>query len=109
MRMYVIFSKELKTSFCFAYPIKVILESFSSVSQAQIERPTATTDSQLLVLSAKNGKSLQMAVERMKEYTAQMSCSMNDLAYTLGSRREHLAHRAFAIIDPDGKVSDFEK
>jgi acyl transferase domain-containing protein len=63
----------------------------------------------VLVLSAKNGKSLQKAVEHMREYTSKTPCPVNDLAYTLGSRREHLAHRAFAIIDPDGTMSDFER
>ncbi|KAJ5662752.1 hypothetical protein N7462_011678 [Penicillium macrosclerotiorum] len=87
----------------------VILESLASISHAQQQRPTDTTSPQVLVLSAKNGKSLQKAVDHMKEYITKMPCPVNDLAYTLGVRREHLAHRAFAIIDPDGTTSDFEK
>lgn len=89
--------------------VKVILESLSSMSHAQQKRPTDTTSPRVLVLSAKNGKSLQKAVEHIRDYTTKLPCPMNDLAYTLGSRREHLAHRAFSIIDPDGTMSDFEK
>jgi acyl transferase domain-containing protein len=79
------------------------------VSHAQQRRPEDETSPRVLVLSAKNGKSLQKAVEHLREYTAKTPCPVNDLVYTLGSRREHLAHRAFAIIDPDGTMSDFEK
>jgi acyl transferase domain-containing protein len=75
----------------------------------QKEQPTGKTGPQVLVLSAKNGKSLQNAIEHMREFAAHVSSPIKDLAYTLGCRREHLGHRAFAIIDPDGKVSDFEK
>lgn len=110
MHMYVIFLK--LTGFidsAFAHTCKVILESFSSMVHDQKEQPTGETGTQVLVLSARNGKSLQNAVEHMKEFTAQVSFPVKDLAYTLGCRREHLGHRAFAIIDPDGKASDFEK
>lgn len=109
MLMYVILLKEVNEYLCFANTSKVILESFSSMVQVQKERPTGRVGPRVLVLSAKNGKSLQKTVEHMREYTAQMRCSVDDLAYTLGSRREHLGHRAFAIIYPDGKVSGFEK
>lgn len=79
------------------------------MSHSQEQQSTDNAKPRVLVLSAKNGKSLQKAVEHMREYTTKTSCPVNDLAYTLGSRREHLAHRAFAIIDPDGTISDFEK
>lgn len=96
-------------SYFFSYDVKVILESLSSMSHAQQQRSIDKTSPQVLVLSAKNGKSLQNAIGRIKEYTARAPCPVNDLAYTLGIRREHLSHRAFAIIDPDGTISDFEK
>ncbi|KAJ5380904.1 uncharacterized protein N7496_003332 [Penicillium cataractarum] len=86
----------------------VILESFSSMVHDQKEQATGETGPHVLVLSAKNGKSLQNAVEHMKEFTAQVSFPVKDLAYTLGCRREHLGHRAFAIVDPDRNISDFE-
>lgn len=93
----------------FAHTCKVVLESFSSMIHDQKEQATGETGPQVLVLSTKNGKSLQNAVENMKEFTAQGSFPVKDLAYTLGCRRDHLGHRAFTIIDPDGTVSDFEK
>ncbi|KAJ5168896.1 uncharacterized protein N7482_004490 [Penicillium canariense] len=87
----------------------VILESFSSMSQTNTEQASPPTGARVLVLSAKSTKSLQKAIGELTQYTARIPCSVNDLAYTLGTRREHLAHRAFAIMDQDGELSDFER
>jgi acyl transferase domain-containing protein len=58
---------------------------------------------QLLVLSASSSESLKRSIEVTQEY-ATPSC-LNDLVYTLGTRRDHLAYRAFAVTDG---VSAFE-
>jgi acyl transferase domain-containing protein len=85
------------------------MESFSSTPTPQARMPPFAAGPRVLVLSAKNGKSLQKGVEEMQKYAVQHPLEVNDLVYTLGTKREHMAHRAFAIIDQNGEVSEFEK
>jgi acyl transferase domain-containing protein len=56
-------------------------------------------DPQLLVFSASHEASLRRSVENYGQYILKNPSSLADLAYTLGSRREHLMHRAFCITD----------
>lgn len=53
----------------------------------------------LLVFSANHEESLASVVRNIEEFYNQENPSLNDLAYTLGARREHLPYRAFAITD----------
>ncbi|KAJ5653747.1 hypothetical protein N7490_000750, partial [Penicillium lividum] len=87
----------------------VIMDSLSSVTHVQSDIPPSRTTPRVLVLSAKNSKSLQKGVEKIKQYATGSPNDLNDLAYTLGTRRDHLAHRAFAIMDQDGGELEFER
>ncbi|GLB08452.1 type I Iterative Polyketide synthase (PKS) [Aspergillus tubingensis] len=58
----------------------------------------------LLVVSGHNKQSLQNRVEDTVRYINSHPTSIRDLAYTLALRREHLNHRAFAVVHPDTPV-----
>lgn len=64
---------------------------------------------QLLVVSAKSKDSLNGQIDRLQAYLESTKLPLSDIAYTLGLRREHLTHRAFAITQSDGKISSFER
>lgn len=52
----------------------------------------------LLVLSAMNPNSLQSRVRLLQTYLEKREVNTQDLVYTLGARRQHLRHRAFATV-----------
>ncbi|KAJ6131201.1 hypothetical protein N7523_001661 [Penicillium sp. IBT 18751x] len=87
----------------------VIMESFSSKPNQRGRMPPFAVVPRVLVISAKNGKSLQKRVEEIQQYAVQHPHQVNDLVYTLATKREHMVHRAFAIIDQNGDVSEFER
>lgn len=64
---------------------------------------------QLLVLSARSKQSLDGQIENLQKYLETTKSSLGDIAYTLGLRREHMPHRAFALTEADGKILSFEK
>ncbi|RAQ68107.1 polyketide synthase, partial [Aspergillus flavus] len=97
----------------------VILEScseFGIQGEADTEEaPINTAESRekpwLLVVSAKDKASLESRISQVAEYMNKHPGSLQDLSYTLGSRRKHLPHRAFAIGDGQVTVgaSDFRR
>jgi acyl transferase domain-containing protein len=91
-----------------AHILKVILDSFSHQKNESIDNPLHSNP-QLLVLSTKDEKSLEDRINDIKKYVANRPVDINDLAFTLGTRRDHMTHRAFAIMKSDGKLSNFEK
>jgi acyl transferase domain-containing protein len=64
------------------------------------DNASQNTNLSLLVFSANHEESLAATIRNMKEFYAQTRPSLQDLAHTLGSRREHLPYRTFAITDP---------
>ncbi|PYI00202.1 polyketide synthase [Aspergillus ellipticus CBS 707.79] len=58
---------------------------------------------QLLLLSASTAASLQRMTATFETWVPQhqAQAQLRDLAYTLATRREHLAHRSFLIAGPD--------
>ncbi|KAF3389382.1 Compactin diketide synthase mokB [Penicillium rolfsii] len=84
----------------------VILDSASAL---QIGTATNVAGPQLLVVSAKSKDSLNGQIDRLQAYLESKKSPLSDIAYTLGLRREHLTHRAFAITQSDGKISSFER
>ena len=96
----------LSTSLTFS---KAILDSFTPVSPPPVSRTACPSIPQLLVLSAKNGKSLQKGQENIQRYITRCPVAVPDLVHTLGTRREHMAHRAFALMDQACRLSSFEK
>ena len=58
------------------------------------------TTPQLLIFSANHPESLRRMIENYEIYLTKSPQSLDDLSYTLGSRREHLLHRAFCVTSP---------
>ncbi|KGO55930.1 Acyl transferase/acyl hydrolase/lysophospholipase [Penicillium expansum] len=82
----------------------VILDSAQSFGVSPIpDRPT--TSPQLLVYSANNADSLKKIMASYKDYAQKYPHRVNDLAFTLANRREHLPHRAFAVVNLFGEVT----
>jgi acyl transferase domain-containing protein len=80
--------------------------------QAITDQGTASAiDSKLLVVSASSAEALQQRIQQMTDFANNNPTTFSDLAYTLGCRREHLSHRAFAVGRPDKPVdmSSFQK
>lgn len=63
----------------------------------------------LLLASAKSATSLDNNIKTISNYLEATPSAVADLAYTLAFKREHLQHRAFAIVDKDGAISTFER
>ncbi|OJZ83134.1 hypothetical protein ASPFODRAFT_142034 [Aspergillus luchuensis CBS 106.47] len=77
-----------------------ILDSASAygvhkLSTEGLDRP------RLLVVSGHSKQSLQNRIEDTARYINSHPTNIRDLAYTLALRREHLNHRAFAVVHPD--------
>jgi len=79
-----------------------------SVSRPPVHKQKQAGVSKVLVLSAKDKTCLQRKIEAISELLVNTPEMVSDLVYTLGLRREHLSHRAFALIAQDGTISDFE-
>jgi acyl transferase domain-containing protein len=58
----------------------------------------------LLVFSANHPTSFEKTLEQYHALVAEGSVSLRNLSYTLGARRDHMTHKAFAIAD--GKSFD---
>jgi len=55
------------------------------------------------VFSASNSKSLAARVQQHRDYIETKAPNLDDLVYTLGCRRDHLACRGYAICDGPGE------
>ena len=78
----------------------VELESLASYRAEQSERqskPCVEDRPKLLVFSAKHPESLRKSMENHASYLASHPESLDDLSYTLSSKRQPLTHRAFCI------------
>ncbi|PYI03858.1 putative polyketide synthase [Aspergillus sclerotiicarbonarius CBS 121057] len=83
----------------------VILDSASEFSHGHYDRQTSGSpqESKLLVVSARDPKSLQSRIQQVSDYANNNSGETLNLAFTLGARREHLSHRAACVAS--SKVS----
>ncbi|KAI9148933.1 CcqE [Paramyrothecium foliicola] len=82
----------------------VILEADTSVTNANRRLKLTGPDSgasaqRLLAFSAHSETSLTKILSNFEKYTTTESFDVNDLAYTLGARRNHQKIRAFAVTD----------
>ncbi|KAJ5652341.1 Acyl transferase/acyl hydrolase/lysophospholipase [Penicillium longicatenatum] len=59
---------------------------------------------QLLVYSANNTESLKRIIANYREYAQKHPGRVNNLAFTLARRREHLTYRAFAVANLFGDL-----
>ena len=58
----------------------------------------------LLVFSATHPESLRRLVENHASYLASHTDSLNDMSYTLSTKRQPLSHRAFCIASEDNPL-----
>nr|ALQ32960.1 putative polyketide synthase [Fusarium scirpi] len=82
----------------------VILDSADSFKLSPPAKRDITSP-RLLVFSANTADSLRRMTINYQEYAEKNPESLNDLAFTLGHRREHLPHRAFAVASPLGSFT----
>jgi len=90
--------------------VKAILDSAASFGI--YARPkTEDLRYKLLVFSAHRADSLQKSIEGYRVYVEKHPRTLRDLAYTLGTRRDHLSYRAFCIAKGDRllEVSSIQK
>lgn len=55
--------------------------------------------SRLLVFTANNAESVQAGAKNCQKYVESHPAKLENMAYTLGARREHLPYRSFAVTD----------
>ncbi|GLB23232.1 type I Iterative Polyketide synthase (PKS) [Aspergillus tubingensis] len=90
----------------------VVLDSALSVgagSQSGVASDERPGPPHILLASAKSATSLDSNIRVINDYLHDTPSAAVDLAYTLAFKREHMQHRAFAIVEKDGTVSTFEK
>ncbi|EFE31625.1 polyketide synthase, putative [Trichophyton benhamiae CBS 112371] len=75
----------------------VILESAAAYNIPTPDYETPETP-QLLLFTANSPKSITQLIDNYKSWIEENPDKVGDLAYTLARRREHLPHRAFAIV-----------
>lgn len=80
----------------------VIVDSASSFNiPKKIKDNDTSMEPQLLLFSAGSAPSLKTMTKDYEEWISKrpdMADHLDDLAYTLANRREHLAHRAFKVV-----------
>ncbi|KAK6196628.1 putative secondary metabolism biosynthetic enzyme [Pestalotiopsis sp. IQ-011] len=81
-----------------------ILDSAVSSGVAPVRPARFVNRAQLLLFSAKSSQSLARMPVRFTEWVDKNPNQVENLAYTLALRREHLPHRCFALIDKNGTV-----
>lgn len=74
----------------------VIVDSASSFS-ASPELQESGDNPQLLVFSANSSESLTLMMDRYNEYLTRYPERIEDVAYTLANKRQHLSNRAFIV------------
>ncbi|KAI1171106.1 putative polyketide synthase [Nemania sp. FL0916] len=82
--------------------VHVILDSAASLGLSNTaKRPKGQPDFKLLLLSAGHPDSLKQMQENYHAYASQHPERLDDMAYTLSHRREHLPARGFVITRGD--------
>ena len=87
---------------------QIIIDSAASYGIKSNASPKFTHEyrpkSSLLVFSANNPDSLRRTIDNYREYVKAHPERLINLAYTLGARREHLAHRAYCVTNGTGDL-----
>lgn len=83
----------------FTDSLQIILDSASSVGAARphVKGVDVSNEYKLLVISASSEDSLNRREAQVRGYLEQHPGSLQDLSYTIGSRRDHLRCRSYLI------------
>ncbi|KAI1416673.1 hypothetical protein F5Y13DRAFT_205511 [Hypoxylon sp. FL1857] len=76
----------------------VILDSAASFGIQAISN-SLSTGNRLLVFTANDADSTRRGEQELSRFIADHPEDLNDAAYTLGMRREHLSYRTFAVVN----------
>lgn len=80
----------------------VIVESAGRYTPLEAEPERSThSEPQLLLYSANTAQSLNETLQNYQNFLGKTSQEFSDIAYTLANKREHLAHRSFAVVTKD--------
>ncbi|KAG5925731.1 Type I Iterative PKS [Claviceps africana] len=84
-----------------------ILESAQAygLPQQAFTKSTLESEPQLLLFSAASSSSLQIMTGQFRQWVERNPNKMEELAYTLAMRKEHLPHRSFMVASLD-KIPD---
>ncbi|KAF2092354.1 ketoacyl-synt-domain-containing protein [Rhizodiscina lignyota] len=77
----------------------VILDSAASFGLYQQQQRVATSNQHLLLSSGHSQGSTNENVSRLIEYIQQGRPRLDDLAFTLGRRRQHLSYRSYCVVN----------
>lgn len=80
-----------------------ILESAPTISLSR-RRSLSPSRPQLLAVSAHTADALRKRIGQITNYVKKHPDRLYDLSHTLGARRSHLSHRAFAVLQPTSSV-----
>ncbi|KAK4443906.1 KR domain-protein [Podospora aff. communis PSN243] len=88
-----------------------ILESWnpspgSLYAEPEANQSAVETTPELLLLSANTENALVSQISRHREYLQANPTKSRDVAHTLALRRQHLSHRSFSILHPNGEIAE---
>ncbi|KAL4931451.1 uncharacterized protein BDV17DRAFT_288988 [Aspergillus undulatus] len=84
-----------------------ILDSVSSFCGGFCSATPPCDRARLLVVSARSAESLKQRIRAVVDYANNNNLlKLQDLAYTLGLRREHLTHRSFVVAKPNELIGE---
>jgi acyl transferase domain-containing protein len=75
------------------------LDSAASLSLGKKTSTTSDGVPRLAVYSSNDGNCAKTGLDALQQYLEKQPVEVADLACTLGTRREHHAHRSFAVMD----------
>ncbi|OJJ99176.1 hypothetical protein ASPACDRAFT_1870238 [Aspergillus aculeatus ATCC 16872] len=76
---------------------------YRETQDSVVQSPHKTTK-KLLVLSAASAQALSERAQSLERFMTNKGQDLNDVAHTLGVRREHLKYRTFSIVSSDTDV-----
>jgi acyl transferase domain-containing protein/SAM-dependent methyltransferase len=79
----------------------VVLDSARSFNVFSPSTGPCSANPQLLLLSANSAASLNNVILNFQDWVSKAADNLEDLAYTLANKREHLSHRAFMVAGKD--------
>lgn len=82
----------------------IILDSARSFGVAPIEEKSLTSP-RLLLVSGTSAESVKNSVSLYKEYVLKHPNRSDDLSFTLARKRQHLSHRAYAVVSLFGGMT----